>query len=69
MTPKEHKQEHKVTHCKHGHEFTPENTYINQNKRLCRKCRYLNHAQWQTNNYERYMQLHREHRMRKKLAL
>ena len=31
------------THCKNGHEFTEENTYINQNlKRNCRKC----HIQW-----------------------
>ena len=31
------------THCKHGHEFTPENTYIGQWKtgkvRLCRTCK------------------------------
>lgn len=29
----------KKTHCKHGHEFTPENTYVNKNgHRLCRAC-------------------------------
>jgi hypothetical protein len=28
------------THCKHGHEFTPENTYIGRpGKRVCRCCR------------------------------
>lgn len=28
------------THCIHGHEFTPANTYIRRNgKRLCRQCR------------------------------
>lgn len=29
-----------ATHCKHGHEFTPENTYINPGtgKRKCRTC-------------------------------
>jgi hypothetical protein len=27
------------THCKHGHEFTPENTYIFNNSRHCRACR------------------------------
>lgn len=29
------------THCKHGHEFTPENTYIHPKSgaRDCRKCR------------------------------
>lgn len=26
------------THCVHGHEFTPENTYIKQGKRSCREC-------------------------------
>jgi hypothetical protein len=27
------------THCKHGHEYTKENTYIYKNKRNCIKCR------------------------------
>lgn len=28
-----------ITHCKHGHEFTPENTYIKPNgARACRAC-------------------------------
>ena len=28
-----------VTHCKHGHEYTPANTYINgKQDRLCREC-------------------------------
>jgi HNH endonuclease len=26
------------THCKHGHEFTPENTYHDGKKRYCRTC-------------------------------
>ena len=26
------------THCKHGHEFTPENTFISQGNRYCREC-------------------------------
>ena len=30
------------THCKRGHEFTPENTYIdNRNIRYCRTCRRI----------------------------
>jgi hypothetical protein len=34
----------KATHCKHGHEFTPENTYTQvlkdgREKRSCRECR------------------------------
>lgn len=33
-----------LTHCKNGHEFTPENTYVNPgtNTRRCREC----HRQW-----------------------
>ena len=27
------------THCKNGHEFTPENTRLQKNGRLCRTCR------------------------------
>lgn len=27
------------THCKHGHEFTPENTYTHKTLRTCRICR------------------------------
>lgn len=27
------------THCVHGHEFTPENTYMHRGKRHCRACR------------------------------
>lgn len=26
------------THCKHGHEFTPENTYLGGGGRYCREC-------------------------------
>lgn len=29
------------THCKHGHEFTQANTYVNGGKRHCRTCRAL----------------------------
>lgn len=37
------------THCKHGHQFTKENTYLYQGKRLCRECRRLHekaHRVW-----------------------
>ncbi|MEV4271931.1 HNH endonuclease signature motif containing protein [Micromonospora aurantiaca (nom. illeg.)] len=27
------------THCRHGHEFTPENTYQWRGSRFCRTCR------------------------------
>ena len=26
------------THCPHGHAYTPENTYLNNNRRFCRTC-------------------------------
>jgi hypothetical protein len=26
------------THCKHGHEFTPENTYLWRTSRICKAC-------------------------------
>jgi hypothetical protein len=32
-------QRARQTHCKRGHEFTPENTYTNAGRRLCRACR------------------------------
>lgn len=40
------------THCIHGHEFTPENTYLypprkgGQPKRACRQCTRENHARY-----------------------
>ena len=30
-----------LTHCRHGHEYTPNNTYINENARVCRECRRI----------------------------
>ena len=32
------------THCKHGHEFTPENTYRTERGRWCRTCRRASRA-------------------------
>lgn len=26
------------THCKRGHEFTPENTYLHDGRRICKQC-------------------------------
>ena len=39
-----HRRRHPVTHCKRGHKFSTDNTYLNKGKRLCRKCRNL----WRT---------------------
>ncbi len=30
------------THCKHGHEYTPANTYMDGNARGCKACRKVN---------------------------
>ena len=35
------------THCKHGHEFTPENTYPQPTGRGCRECRRLSHQRYE----------------------
>jgi hypothetical protein len=40
LTPKEHKaRHHSQTHCRHGHEWTPENTKVRQDgRKICRQC-------------------------------
>lgn len=38
MIAKERGHWHRRTHCKNGHEFTPENTRAYKNARLCRTC-------------------------------
>lgn len=56
VTPKENAlrgvgataQNARMTHCKNGHEFTPENTYINPGKymRICKTCRNAWHREY-----------------------
>lgn len=63
VTPKEHYERHDPdgtsgpalhrtqTHCKHGHEFTPENTYVYITKagvrmRICRECHRRHSRNW-----------------------
>lgn len=43
------------THCKYGHEFTPENTYINPTSkgRVCRICMAANRDKWGAENPEK----------------
>jgi hypothetical protein len=43
----EHQKFHTATHCIWGHEFTPENTYVNprSKQRFCRECKRRNERQ------------------------
>lgn len=60
------------THCKRGHAFTPENTYITDNGkgRMCASCGRENNRQWREANRERRLAYMREwnaaHRERKR---
>lgn len=38
------------THCIRGHEFTPENTYIQQGWRQCKACRLIRSREWNAAN-------------------
>lgn len=37
-------QQARKTHCRHGHEFTVENTYVWRGGRICRTCRRIQTA-------------------------
>lgn len=37
----------KRTHCPQSHEYTPENTYLNNGVRYCRKCLIIRGTEWQ----------------------
>jgi hypothetical protein len=41
------------THCKYGHEYTPENTGINGGTRRCNKCNALAARQWRERKKQR----------------
>ncbi len=45
------------THCSQGHEFTPENTYIdNKNKRKCKECNKTRSRNWARNNKLKFLE-------------
>lgn len=49
----EHRQRHLQTHCIHGHELTPENTYLRPGKkheRMCCTCRKRRKEEWMKRN-------------------
>jgi hypothetical protein len=56
------------THCKHGHEFTPENTIWSRSRsgRDCRECQKLRSLKWQKTpkNHDRRMGLQRLRRLK-----
>jgi hypothetical protein len=59
------KHKHPKTHCKRGHEFTEENTYIplkGPNKRCCRTCRREKVKEYASRNREEINRRKRERR-------
>jgi 5-methylcytosine-specific restriction endonuclease McrA len=57
-----YKRKTQITHCKRGHKFSADNTYLYGGKRICRKCRKLRLQLWIKNNYERMITLRRKWR-------
>ena len=52
-----------ITHCKRGHAFTPENTYLSpDNRRICRECQRIRGRSPEYRAYQRrYQRLRRQH--------
>lgn len=66
---KGHQQFHPshYTHCKHGHEFTPENTWLTkEGYRHCKECQRIKQRRRYRENPQRHNQRHRERIARKK---
>jgi hypothetical protein len=61
----------KLTHCKRGHEFTPENTYVSPGgKRSCRTCNYDRNRRWDKAHpgySTRYVRKYREDPVKREL--
>jgi ribosomal protein L40E len=47
LSASEHRREHGrlITHCPHGHEYTPENTVLENGSRACRECKRIRHRE------------------------
>ena len=55
--------------CPHGHEHSPENTYVDKDgRRHCRKCRMVNQQRWRDKNRERVRELNRLYHYRHREA-
>jgi len=51
----------KKTHCRHGHEYTEENTIRRHDRGLdCRQCARATHIKWRGKNLEKVRQNNRE---------
>lgn len=58
------------THCKYGHEFTPENTYpMPHGGRQCRICRKIQNAEWHRKNPTKQYQYSKKYLARKHQGL
>ena len=58
-----------ITHCKRGHEFTPNNTYFRKNGgRTCKICQREKVIRWRISNPERAREIALKHKEKKLLA-
>ncbi len=63
MVQKKRTKRYTMTHCKHGHEFTPENTYIPpRGWRQCRECARIKNLKAQQDGRAREWQKRRRER-------
>lgn len=54
------------SHCRQGHEFTPENTYTSSSKqRQCRACAHRRASDWNATNPEKRRKITRRYRANK----
>jgi hypothetical protein len=60
--------ERKKTHCKHGHGFTPENTSMAGNKRVCKACMRVAAKRFRAENPEKVAAWNRRKYQRRKAA-
>lgn len=54
------------THCKHGHPFTRENTYLWKGSRKCVECTRIRKNKYYSNDPERYKETQKRYIRRKK---
>jgi hypothetical protein len=66
LTKLQHKDRHRriATHCKRGHELTPENTYSHGDNRACRLCRAERDRQSRLKNPEQHREKLRRWRLK-----